>query len=159
MISIKNKVYSSKTMLSFGVFGICVVTAFFVLSSILLVVYFGDANMIQKMMYISFVILFFSGCFFSTILLNRIGCIVWVDDKTNEICRKGFFFGFGFRLKIDKIKDIVVATIPKQTKFIVIIDDENRSFEGLSKRSFIRLEYNPANLKFIGNYWKKPIDK
>ncbi len=151
------KVFSSKTLLNFGLFVFVEMLIFVVLALTLFATQFGQSNFYQKVLYgvlIGTSIVFTLAYSF---LFNRIGCIVWFDEKADTICRRGFFFGFNYCLKRSQIKDIVVATIPKQTKFFVIVDESNHSFEGLSKRSYIRLEYNPKNRVFIQKIWNKPL--
>lgn len=65
--------------------------------------------------------------------------------------------GYKFQVKIDDIQDIIIAEFPKETTYYVFIDSYNTKFEGGSKKSFIRIEKNDKNLKFITQFWDKPI--
>lgn len=151
------KIFSSKTLLYFGFFGFVVMVAFVVLAITLFATQFGQSNFNQKFLYGALIGTSIVFTLAYSFLFNRIACVVWFDEKTDKICRRGFFFGFNYCLKRSQIKDIVIATIPKQTKFFVIVDERNHSFEGLSKESYIRLEYNPRNRVFIQKFWNKPL--
>ena len=80
------------------------------------------------------------------IALNRLSCIIWYDDKS--IGRKGLLFGFRHQIDMSEIQDVIIVTVPKQGRYVVIIDDYCNNVEGLSKRSYIRFEYTKKSKEF-----------
>ena len=75
-------------------------------------------------------------------MLNRLGCTIIYNEKEKTIIRKGFICGYKYIVKIEDIKDIVVATFPKETTYYVLIDSYNTKYDGGYKKSFIRIEKN-----------------
>ena len=98
-------------------------------------------------------------CFVSLIglMLNRFGYKIIYNADERTIVRKGFICGYKYIVKIEEIQDIVIASFPKETTYYVIIDPYNTKYDGGSKKSFIRIEKNENNLKFIKQFWDKPI--
>ena len=90
--------------------------------------------------------------------LNRFGYKITYNEDERTIQRKGFICGYKYIVKIEDIKNIVTATFPKETTYYVIIDSHNTKYDGGSKKSFIRIEKNEDNLKFIKQFWDKPIE-
>lgn len=88
--------------------------------------------------------------------LNRLACIVYYDDEF--IYRRGLIFGFKYRVEIKNIQKVIVATIPKQDRFIILVDNKGRSYEGSSRKSFIRFTYNEKNIKFLRGFYKGKIE-
>ena len=82
----------------------------------------------------------------SVVMLNRLSCIVWYDGTA--IGRKGLLFGFKHQIYVHEIKEIIVTSVPKQGRYVVVIDDFCNSDEGLSKKSYIRFEYTDKNKDF-----------
>lgn len=80
------------------------------------------------------------------IALNRLSCIVWYDGI--QIGRNGLLFGFKHQIYVQEIKDIIVTSVPKQGRYVVVIDDFCNSDEGLSKKTYIRFEYTEKNKDF-----------
>ena len=151
------KVYSNKFMvyfLSFGVFffSIFSIICFFSLISNIM---YGKQNVII----VYSILLFEFICFLSLFLfsLNRFGCKIIYNEEEQIIIRKGFICGYKYQLKIDDIKEIIIATFPKETTYYVIVDLYNTKYDGGSKKSFIRIEKNENNLRFIKQFWNKPI--
>ena len=98
---------------------------------------------------------FFVSLFF--FILNRFGCKILYNANEGVIIRKGFICGYEYQLKIEDIKEVIIATFPKETTYYVIVDLYNTKYDGGSKKSFIRIEKNENNLKFIKQFWEKPI--
>ena len=80
------------------------------------------------------------------IALNRLSCIVWYDGI--QIGRNGLLFGFKHQIYVQELKDIIVTSVPKQGRYVVVIDDFCNSDEGLSKKTYIRFEYTEKNKDF-----------
>ena len=81
---------------------------------------------------------------------NRVACIVWIDHETNELCRKGLFYGYKYRMKIDEVTYVFQASrgggvgdLP-----IVVTDSNSRLRKDVLKRA-IEFEPNGRNKAFI----------
>lgn len=108
----------------------------------------------------SIIVLFFGFCIILCfVIANQLGCLVWYDEKTNELCRKGIFFGFNYRVSIFDIEKVVVQEMQFQGRFIIFVDKYGKVVEGITKNSFIRLEYNDKNLEFAKSIYKGDITK
>lgn len=104
--------------------------------------------------------LFFGFCIILCLVLaNQLSCLVWYDEKTNELCRKGLFFGFNHRVSVFDIEKVVIQQIHLQGCFIIFVDKNGKVFEGITKKAFIRLEYNEKNLEFAKSIYKGDITK
>ena len=112
-------------------------------------------NMI--MVYLGLIVGFSCFIFLFLFMLNRFGCKIIYNEEEQIIIRKGFICGYKYQLKIDDIKEVIIATFPKETTYYVIVDLYNIKYDGGSKKSFIRIEKNENNLKFIKQFWDKPI--
>ena len=112
-------------------------------------------NMI--MVYLGLIVGFSCFIFLFLFMLNRFGCKIIYNEEEQIIIRKGFICGYKYQLKIDDIKEVIIATFPKETTYYVIVDLYNTKYDGGSKKSFIRIEKNENNLKFIKQFWDKPI--
>ncbi len=153
----KNKAFSNKTLLFiFLIASIIFLTIFiyFLVCLILNIINTNKNTIISDIIILCFL---FPFLYLFLFCLNRMGCIVYYNEKTNKIGRKGFFFGFKHEVSVLDIKDVVISTMPFETKYIIIVDKKGRSYETLSKLSFIRLKYNQKNLEFIKDFWEKPI--
>lgn len=151
------KVYSCRFIIYLSFFGIVlfsfptIVSVFYLFNSILN----NQTNMI--MVYLGLIVGFSCFIFLFLLMLNRFGCKIIYNEEEQIIIRKGFICGYKYQLKIEDIQDIVIATFPKETIYYVIIDPYNTKYDGGSKKSFIRIEKNENNLKFIKQFWDKPI--
>ena len=114
-----------------------------------------QTNMI--MVYLGLIVGFSCFIFLFLFMLNRFGCKIIYNEEEQIIIRKGFICGYKYQLKIDDIKEVIIATFPKETTYYVIVDLYNTKYDGGSKKSFIRIEKNENNLKFIKQFWDKPI--
>ena len=154
---IMKRVYSNRVIIYLSFFGL----VFFSISSIMCV--FPLINNIinsQTNMIIVFSVLFVGFiCFISLFLfmLNRFGCKIIYNEEKQIIIRKGFICGYIYCLKIEDIKEIIIASFPKETTYYIFIDSYNTKYDGGSKKSFIRIEKNEKNLEFIKQFWNKPI--
>ena len=151
------KVYSNKFMVYFVSFGVFFFSIFSIICFFSLIsnIMYGKKNVII----VYSILLFEFICFLSLFLfsLNRFGCKIIYNEKEQIIIRKGFICGYKYQLKIDDIKEVIIATFPKETTYYVIVDLYNTKYDGGSKKSFIRIEKNENNLKFIKQFWDKPI--
>ena len=151
------KVYSCRFIIYLSLFGIVlfsfptIVSVFYLFNSIINY----QANMI--MVYLGLIVGFSCFIFLFLLMLNRFGCKIIYNEEEQIIIRKGFICGYKYQLKIDDIKEVIIATFPKETTYYVIIDPYNTKYDGGSKKSFIRIEKNENNLKFIKQFWDKPI--
>ena len=151
------KVYSNRVIIYFSIFGI----VFFSIATIMCVLLLINSilnNQANMIMVYSGLIVGFSG-FISLFLLmlNRFGCKIIYNEEEQIIIRKGFICGYKYQLKIEDIKEIIIASFPKETTYYIFIDSYNTKYDGGSKKSFIRIEKNENNLKFIKQFWDKPI--
>ena len=151
------KVYSCRFIIYLSFFGIVlfsfptIVSVFYLFNSIINY----QTNMI--MVYIGLIVGFSCFIFLFLLMLNRFGCKIIYNEEEQIIIRKGFICGYKYQLKIDDIKEIIIATFPKETTYYVIVDLYNTKYDGGSKKSFIRIEKTENNLKFIKQFWDKPI--
>ena len=151
------KVYSCRFIIYLSLFGIVlfsfatIVSVFYLFNSIKNY----QTNMI--MVYLGLIVGFSCFIFLFLLMLNRFGCKIIYNEEEQIIIRKGFICGYKYQLKIDDIKEVIIATFPKETTYYVIIDPYNTKYDGGSKKSFIRIEKNENNLKFIRQFWDKPI--
>ena len=151
------KVYSCRFIIYLSFFGIVllsfptIVSVFYLFNSIIN----SQTNMI--MVYLGLIVGFSCFIFLFLFLLNRFGCKIIYNEEEQIIIRKGFICGYKYQLKIDDIKEVIIATFPKETTYYVIVDLYNTKYDGGSKKSFIRIEKNENNLKFIKQFWDKPI--
>lgn len=151
------KVYSCRFIIYLSFFGIVlfsfptIVSVFYLFNSIINY----QTNMI--IVYLGLIVGFSCFIFLFLLMLNRFGCKVIYNEEEQIIIRKGFICGYKHQLKIDDIKEVVIATFPKETTYYVIVDLYNTKYDGGSKKSFIRIEKNENNLKFIKQFWDKPI--
>lgn len=151
------KVYSCRFIIYLSLFGIVlfsfatIVSVFYLFNSIKNY----QTNMI--MVYLGLIVGFSCFIFLFLLMLNRFGCKIIYNEEEQIIIRKGFICGYKYQLKIDDIKEVIIATFPKETTYYVIVDLYNTKYDGGSKKSFIRIEKNENNLKFIKQFWDKPI--
>ena len=108
--------------------------------------------------------IFYGVAFLPFILLcvlvgNRLAYIVTYDAEKNILYRKGLFFGYKYQLNVEDIEDVVTRSDPKEGMSYILVDPYNNRYHGCYKNSFIRLEQNDKNLKFIRQFWNKPIVK
>lgn len=151
------KVYSYRFIIYFSILEIvffsivAIICVFLLINSIL--------NSQKNMIIVYSVALFEFTCFASlgVLVLNRFGYKIIYNADEKTIMRKGFICGYKYILKIEDIQDIVIATFQNETTYYVIIDPYNTKYDGGSKKSFIRIEKNENNLKFIKQFWDKPI--
>lgn len=151
------KVYSCRFIIYLSFFGIVlfsvptIVSVFYLFNSIINY----QTNMI--IVYLGLIVGFSCFIFLFLLMLNRFGCKIIYNEEEQIIIRKGFICGYKYQLKIDDIKEVIIATFPKETTYYVIVDLYNTKYDGGSKKSFIRIEKNENNLKFIKQFWDKPI--
>ena len=151
------KVYSCRFIIYLSFFGIVlfsfptIISVFYLFNSIKNY----QTNMI--MVYLGLIVGFSCFIFLFLLMLNRFGCKIIYNEEEQIIIRKGFICGYKYQLKIDDIKEVIIATFPKETTYYVIVDLYNTKYDGGSKKSFIRIEKNENNLKFIKQFWDKPI--
>ena len=153
------RVYSNRFIIYLSFFGIVFFSAAAITCMFLLInnILDNKANMII----VDSILLNGFSCFIFLFLLmlNRFGCKIIYNEEEQIIIRKGFICGYKYQLKIDDIKEIIIATFPKETTYYVIVDFYNTKYDGGSKKSFIRIEKTEQNLDFIKKFWNKPIEE
>ncbi len=152
----KNKVYSSKFQVFFGIFFIAILIILVIISTCSMIkeVINGNNHMLYMLVVIAFFIL---GIIFIAFIANRFGCKITYDPDKKILYRKGLICGYKTQVKVEDIKEIIIATYPKETTFYVLVDSVNTKYEGGSKKSFIRIEKTEKNYEFIKQFWDKPI--
>lgn len=151
------KVYSNMFYIYLSIFGVVFFSAFSITCVVSLI---NNIKNDQTNMVIANLILlvgFVCFIFLSLLVLNRCGCKVIYDEKRKKIIRKGFIFGYKYELKIEDIQEITIISLPRDAVYYVFIDTINTKYDGGYKKSFIRIEKNEKNLKFIKQFWDKPI--
>ena len=152
------KVYSNRFVIYFSIFCIAFlsIVTFVCVFSLINGIINNQSNMIMVYSILIAGFICFLSLFF--LFLNRFGYKITYNEDERTIQRKGFICGYKYIVKIEDIKNIVTATFPKETTYYVIIDSHNTKYDGGSKKSFIRIEKNEDNLKFIKQFWDKPIE-
>lgn len=152
------KVYSNRVIIHFSIFGI----VFFSIAAIISVFLFIDSiTNVQTNVIIVYLILVIEFTFFVSLfffILNRFGCKILYNANEGVIIRKGFICGYEYQLKIEDIVEIIITSVHWETTYYVFIDSINTKYNSGSKKSFIRIEKNENNLKFIKQFWEKPIN-
>ena len=151
----KNKVYSSKFA---AIFSLIFMSLFIVIelvnvySLINNIIYKNDIlfEIIMTIGFLPFIILF-------GFVANRFGYLVIYDSVNNTLSRRGLLCGYKLTINIDDVQDIIIGTFSKETTYYVFIDSRSIKYDGGSKKSFIRIEKNENNLKFIRQFWDKTI--
>lgn len=151
----RKKVYSSKFAANFYIIFMSLVIVIELINVYLLISDIINKNdilfeIIMTIGFLPFIILL-------GFIANRFGCFVIYDSVSNTLSRRGLICGYKLKIKVDDVQDIVIATFPKETTYYVFIDSHNTKYEGGSKKSFIRIEKSEDNLKFIKQFWDKPI--
>lgn len=150
-------VYSNKQLIYFLIFGIVLfsIANFVSIFSLVKGIINNQSNLIivYSLLTIEFI------CIVSLLFLalNRLCYKIIYNEEKRTIERKGFICGYKYILKIEDIKDIVIVFFHMETTYYVIIDSHNTKYDGGSKKSFIRIEKNEEILKFIKQFWDKPI--
>lgn len=151
------KVYSCRFVIYLSLFGI----VFFSFPTIIFIFYLFDSIVNHKtnliVAWLGLIIVSSCFIFLYLFMLNRLGCKIIYNEKEKTIIRKGFICGYKYIVKIEDIKEIIIASFPKETTYYVFIDSINTKYAGGFKKSFIRIEKNEKNLKFIKQFWNKPI--
>ena len=151
------KVYSCRFIIYLSFFGIVlfsfptIVSVFYLFNSIIKY----QTNMI--MVYLGLIVGFSCFIYLFLLMLNRFGCKIIYNEEEQIIIRKGFICGYKYQLKIDDITEIIIASVLWETTYYVFIDSINTKYNSGYKKSFIRIEKNDKNLKFIKQFWDKPI--
>ena len=152
------KIVSSKKLLLLMIIGLiafCIVT---------IIGFIKFIDLITNKDFFSGIIIFIIIVFFIfmmliiILLINQLSCFVWFDKKTNELCRKGLFFGYYYRVNILDIHSVVIKDINKQTRYIIFVDNHGNNFDGIFKKAYIRLEFSERNLEFVKTFWKGRIE-
>ena len=150
-----NKVYSSKVA---AIFSLIFLILFIVIEIINVCLLISDIMYKNDILFeIIMIIGFLPFIILVGFIANRFGYLVIYDVDKNMLYRRGLICGYKFQIKINDIQDIIIATFPKETTYYIFIDDYNVKYEGGSNKSFIRIEKNDINLKFITQFWNKPI--
>ena len=151
------KVYSNRVSIYLSIFGIVIFSIAAIMCVCLLVNYIpnNQTNIIiaSSVMLVVFICFIFP----YLVMLNRYGCKIIYNEEEQIIIRKGFVCGYEYRLKVEDIKDIIIATIPWDATYYIMIDSVNTKYVSGSKESFLRIEKNDKNKIFIKQFWNKPI--
>ena len=76
----------------------------------------------------------------------KIGSKIYFDNEKH-----------GYKVRARDKRFVIAYRNWKDTYYYVIVDLYNTKYDGGSKKSFIRIEKNENNLKFIKQFWDKPI--
>lgn len=90
---------------------------------------------------------------------NRSAYTITYNHKEKMLYRKGLFFGYKYQLKVEDIKDVVIATSWREGTYYILLDPYNNRYDACHKKSFIRLQVNDQNRDFIELFWHRPITK
>ncbi len=152
----KNKVYSSKSAIILCIFGIFVCMFEVILGVCLMIKKLINEK--PQMIFMLVIIIFsISWMILYAFIANRFGCKITYDPDKKILYRKGLICGYKTQVKVEDIKEIIIAPFPKETTFYVLIDSVNTKYDGGSKKSFIRIEKTEKNYEFIKQFWDKPI--
>ena len=150
----KNKVYSSKSAIILCLFVFISLIIFTIIEIYALTQASSNHENIGHIIILV--------CYLSLIIpiifvANRSCCVVFYDSETNTIYRKGLFCGYKYSVSIENIKEIIIVSQVKEGVFYIFVDSCNTRYDALYKKSFIRIEKNEKNEKFIKQFWNKPI--
>ena len=95
---------------------------------------------------------------FSPFLLNRFGYFVYFDEISNQLCRKGLFWGYKYSINILNIEKVEIATWFREGVFIMFFDDKTSGNIPIKSKKYIRINYNENNLEFVKSFYKLPIE-
>ena len=151
-------VYSYKFAIYISLFGIALFTTTLIVCICGAIFSVSHSQMNLVIVYLIVSIGFALFDILSLFALNRLGCKVIYDPNNNIVYRKGFICGYQHKIKVDDILKIVIATFPKETTYYILVEPYNNNLDGISKKSFIKIEKNEDNYKFIMQFWDKPFE-
>ena len=67
--------------------------------------------------------------------LNEGSCWIWIDRDTGELCRRGFLFGYKYRLKLDEITYIIKIPAGRHAWVVLVTDCESRLKKDVLKKA------------------------
>ena len=97
------------------------------------------------------------------VCLNRMACIIWVEDGI--VKRKGLIRGFYKECRIDSIRTVKIHHSHREVgfgAFIYLVDDrapEFAKFLRMRKDSYICFRKNKKNLEFLRTFWSGEVEK
>lgn len=154
----EKKIYSSRFWTRFLWFSIIINFIAIVIDTYFLITSILENNITNTIVFIMGDIFFVLLSFLVFFYVNRVGCKIWFDNSTNELCREGYICGFQHRVNVKNIKSVKISTLPKDGTYIIIVDDYCTSNEPFSKHSAIRFTYNKDNLEFLKEFWHGEIE-
>ena len=119
-------------------------------------------NFSGAMCYSVLSLLFVFFVIFCTFCLNRGGCKVIYDSAEHTIVRKGYIYGYEYKVRVDDIKEIISVTDPRLGIYYILVDlsgteQDYRKYFGIGKDSFIQIRKTDENDAFVKQFWDKPI--
>ena len=127
-------------------------------SAVAMICYIGAGE--QKLVLLTAISLCFSfvTAVLSIYILNRVGCKLSYEFDTNMLYREGLWWGYKYHLKVEDIEEIIVVFLPNDNFYYLLLDPFQTMLESHCQKSYIRLKETPENLKFIKQFWNKPIN-
>lgn len=147
---------SSKFTLGFAIFCIIFFFGIGVLGAVSL---FTSAESNTEIgFYIVSIVLFLGILYLYVLLLNRGACVVWIDREKQQIGRRGLLWGFRIQVDLADIQKVILRREIKAGDYFYVVDKEKRHFDACRKNSYIRLQANEENLRFLRHIWLDPIE-
>ena len=106
--------------------------------------------------YLAFCVFLVLSCFFLW-FLNRLACVVWVEEDV--VKRKGLICGFYKECPIKSIEKVKIQHAWREGDFIYLVDSSIHKFDRLRKDSYICFRKNKNNLTFLRTFWSGEIEK
>lgn len=147
-----NKVYSSKQVIYIFPFILSIPALFCIICIIRFVITINYWILIPFAFFGFFV-------YISLFLINRGGYKIYYNKEEQALYRKGYFFGFKTKVKVENIKEVWLIDFVREGEFIVLVDTEHKSIDRIRKNSYIAMENTEDNVKFIRQFYDGPINK
>ena len=106
--------------------------------------------------YLAFCVFLVLSCFFLW-FLNRLACVVWVEEDV--VKRKGLICGFYKECPIKSIEKVKIQHAWREGDFIYLVDSSIHKFDRLRKDSYICFKKTQKNLVFLRTFWTGKIEK
>ena len=152
------KTYSDKIIICLGIIDIIITATACVICMCVIANSISDGVLCadERLTVTSFSLILFILTAFLVLLLyavNRLGCRIVYDFKSNAIYRTGFFAGYKYRLDVADIKEIAEVTFFRGGSFYVLFDSADIKY----KSSLVKIRKSKKNKEFISLFWNKPI--
>ena len=89
--------------------------------------------------------------------LNRLACIVWIDEGL--IKRKGLICGFYKECPINAIRSVEIKHVFREGDFIYLIDNSTHKYNQARKDSYICFRKTKKNIRFLHMFWLGTIEE